>query len=144
MSVEIAMDSDCTVELDWAAALRKPFGYTIHPARDYVILSQNAGIIGYVDDVDLALPVLRMLVRSRWHGHGKFDFRLYHWNERSKIWDVAMRTISLTDMGHAPPAPEKDQFHGRAAVDTDLMDGRAETVVAVDRPGFQCLPPGDR
>lgn len=104
--VRIATDADLQWPEDLDIPTPKPFGHFIPPPsaqsdthRDFVLVSEARGTLGFFAYSELAQPFLRMFVRNAHRSKGRLDFRLYRWEKTG--WIVHQRTIALRDLGVA-------------------------------------------
>lgn len=100
MSLRIATDSALEPGDQMELPEQKPFGhYIAHtPGKEFVIVSELSGELGSFSDVAAAQPFLRMLAREAYLDHRRFDFRLYRWLPAVQAWELAQRTIEVSEL----------------------------------------------
>lgn len=83
------------------AVTAEPFGHYVPADKrwGFCLVSEARGILGYFDELRMAQPFCRMLIRNAWAGHGRLDFRLYGWLEEAQGWEIALRALPLEEMG---------------------------------------------
>lgn len=95
--VVIATDAALELSGELGFPTPRPFGhFVMHLAttqRDFCIVSEARGLLGYFEDPALAQPFLRMLVRNATHGRGRLDFRLWRWCQGN--WETYQRSIPM-------------------------------------------------
>jgi hypothetical protein len=97
----VATDADLGPAEELEFPTMRPFGHYVGRPRlenrDYCIVSEARGLLGYFADPNLAQPFLRMLMLNADRGHGRHDFRLWRWDETAPGWTVHQRSLVLRE-----------------------------------------------
>jgi hypothetical protein len=99
IATDAALGQDDTLDI----ATKLPMGHFLPhtPGRNFAIVSEMHGPMGFFENAEMAQPFLRMLCREADREKRRHDFRLYRWSERLQAWEVHQRTILLDELRKA-------------------------------------------